>query len=356
MGDAPAAPAMRCPSIPAQDPVVPRQPFRTRPATPDGSGSGGRSGIAGLFGLGAFALFATHDAIIKSLGGTYSTFQIVFFSVLFTFPLTTFFLMGDRTSATLLPHHPWWIAARSIAAMLSALCAFYAFSTLPLAQVYAVLFATPILITLLAIPILGETVRLHRWFAIVAGLIGVFIALRPGALELGLGHVAALMTAVCGALSGIIVRKIGPEERAVVLILYPLVGNFLLAACVMPFAYKPVPLADLAASAAAAALSFTGMLLTILAYRRGSASVVAPMQYSQILWATLYGALFFGETLDLYTSIGAAIVIASGLYIVVRENAPGASSNTPVLSTRPRLETGSMVTASVDPENLGKDD
>ena len=327
---------------------MPRQLFRTSSSSSPAAGGGGRSGQAVAFGLAAFALFATHDAIIKTLGATYSTFQIVFFSVLFTFPLSTFFLMGDRTSATLLPRQPLWIAARSGAAVLSSVCAFYAFSTLPLAQVYAVLFATPILITLMSIPLLGETVRLHRWFAIVGGLVGVIIALRPGAMELGLGHLAALLTAFCGALSAIIVRKIGGQERAVVLILYPLAANFVLMGCLMPFAYRPVPLVDLAASAAAAALSFTAMLLTILAYRKGSASVVAPMQYSQIVWATLYGALFFGETLDLYTSIGAAIVIASGLYIVVRENSPGTSSNTPVLRTRPRLETGSVVTTSVN--------
>lgn len=306
------------------------------------------NGRAALFALVAFGLFASHDAIIKQLGGTYSPFQIVFFSVLFTFPLATFFLMGDRTSATLLPRNPLWVALRSASAVVTSVCAFFAFSNLPLAQVYAILFATPILITLLSIPLLGETVRLHRWLAIIGGMIGVMITLRPGSVDLELGHMAALAAACFGALSAIIVRKISGGERALVLILYPLAANFLLMGLVMPFWYQPVPLGDLALSALAATLSFGGMLFTILAYRIGSASVVAPMQYSQIVWATGYGALFFGEMLDLYTSVGAGIVILSGLYIVVRENSRGASSLSPVLHTRPRMDTGSVVNASTD--------
>lgn len=317
------------------------------------SGSNAR---AGLFALAAFGLFASHDAIIKSLGGSYSPFQIVFFSVIFTFPLTTFYLMGDRTSATLLPRNPLWIALRTVSAVITTVCAFFAFKLLPLAQVYAILFATPIIITILSIPILGETVRLHRWFAIIFGMAGVLITLRPGTVELELGHMAALAAACFGALSAIIVRKIGSGERALIFILYPLAANFILMGALLPRFYQPVPFGDLALSALAAVLSFSGMLFTIAAYRIGSASVVAPMQYSQIVWASAYGALFFGEMLDLYTSIGAAVVILSGVYIVVRERSPGTSSFTPVLRTRPRLEAGSVITASADPAHPATDD
>ncbi|GAB5374296.1 MAG: DMT family transporter [Acuticoccus sp.] len=315
-----------------------------------------QNGRAGLLALVAFGLFASHDAIIKNLGASYSPFQIVFFSVLFTFPLSTFYLMGDRTSATLLPRNPGWVLLRTVAAVFTAVSVFFAFSLLPLAQVYAILFATPLIITLLSIPLLGETVRLHRWLAIVVGLIGVVVTLRPGTTDLELGHAAALLAAFLGALSAIVMRKVGGGERALVLILYPLAANFVLMGCLLPMYYEPVPLEDLAKSAAAAALSFGGMLFTIAAYRIGSASVVAPMQYSQILWATVYGALFFGEALDSYTAVGAGIVIASGLYIVLRERSPGTSSFKPVLRTRPRMEAGTVVTASGAPENSEDDD
>lgn len=309
-----------------------------------GSTDGARNNIrAALLALAAFGLFATHDVIIKTLGATYSPFQIVFFGVLFSFPLATFYLMGDRTSDNLIPHHPGWLALRTLAAVLTGVSAFYAFSVLPMAQVYAIIFATPILITVLSIPLLGETVKMHRWLAILAGLAGVAITLRPTTLQIELGHLAALVAAFCGALASVIVRKIGPDERPVVLILYPMAANFLLMACLLPFTYQPVPLADLGASAAAACLGFAAMLLIIAAYRKGSPQIVAPMQYSQILWAALYGALFFGEMLDLYTTIGAAIIIMSGLYIVFRESYGGNSVQTPVLRTRPRLETGTVL-------------
>ena len=300
-----------------------------------------------LFALCAFGLFASHDAIIKTLGASYSPFQIVFFSVLFSFPLTTLMLMRDRTADTLRPHRPLWMAARTVAAVLTGVGAFYAFSTLPLAQVYAILFAAPLIITVLSIPILGEPVFLHRWIAIVVGLGGVLITLQPGNVELELGHAAALMAACCGAFASVVVRKIGSEERPVVMVLYPLTANFVLMGCLLPFVYKPMPIEHLGALLMAAAFAFSAMLLVISAYKVGSPSVVAPMQYSQIIWASLYGALFFDETLDRATAIGASVVIASGLYIVFREAMGGNSLLTPVLGTRPRFETGTVVASRV---------
>lgn len=295
------------------------------------------SGI--LSALGAFGLFATHDVAVKMLGDAYSTFQIVFFSVLLTFPLVVLMLLRDGEQGTLIPRHPWWSALRTGAAVVTGICAFYAFSVLPLAEVYTILFAAPLFITILSIPILGEVVRIHRWGAVIAGLIGVLIVLRPGGTELTLGHAAALMAAASGALSSVIVRLIGREERAAVLMLYPMMANVVLMGMLLPFIYRPMPLSDLGLWAAMAGLAFLASLALIQAYRRADAVLVAPMQYSQIIWAALYGWLFFGEGLDGGTAIGAAVIIASGLYIVFREGR-GGSRNAPVLATRSRAETG----------------
>ncbi|WP_179381364.1 DMT family transporter [Jannaschia marina] len=292
-----------------------------------------------LLALAAFALFSTHDIAVKMLGGGYAVFQIVFFSVLLTFPLVVFMLLRDSEVGTLIPRHPWWTALRTVAAVTTGFCAFYAFSVLPLAQVYAMIFASPLLITLLAIPVLGEKVGLHRGGACVAGLVGVLVVLRPGAVELGPGHVAALVAAFTGALASVIVRKIGREERAAVLMLYPMVANFAIMGTLLPFVYKPMPLPDLGLWAMMAALAFLAGLALIQAYRRADAVLVAPMQYSQIIWAALFGWLFFDETIQPMTALGAAIIIASGLYIVFREGR-GRSSNSPVLRTRTRPETG----------------
>lgn len=310
----------------------------------------GSSAAGALLALVAFGIFATHDVVVKYLGGFYLPFQVVFFSTLMGFPLVTLMLIGDSTDGNLRPRHPWWTALRTGAAVITGVSAFYAFATLPLAQVYAILFAAPLLITLLAIPILGETVRLRRGVAVAVGLIGVLIVLRPGAVEFELGHLAALTAAASSALASIIVRKIGSEERSAVLLLYPMLANFLSMGAVLPLVYKPMPFLHFASLGLIALLAFVAMLLVIAAYRRAEAVIVAPMQYSQILWATGYGYFLFGETPDLYTALGAAVIIASGIYIVFRESRLG-GSRTPVLRTRSRPETGTAPRVSqISPE------
>ncbi|MDB2408050.1 DMT family transporter [Jannaschia sp.] len=292
-----------------------------------------------LLALTAFALFSGHDVAVKMLGGGYAVFQIVFFSALLTFPLVTFMLLRDAQEGTLRPVHPWWTALRTVSAVITGFGAFYAFSVLPLAQVYAIIFASPLLITLLSIPILGEKVGLHRGGAVVVGLIGVLIVLRPGSVDLELGHAAALAAAFFGALSAVIMRRIGRDERTAVMMLYPLMGNFVVMGCLLPFVYRPMPLPDLGLWVTMASFGFLAGICLIQAYRRADAVLVAPMQYSQIIWAALYGWVFFGETIGLATALGAAVIIASGLYIVLREGR-GRSANSPVLRTRSRPETG----------------
>lgn len=288
------------------------------------------------FALLAFGVFATHDVVIKFLGANYSPFQIIFFSTLMSFPLVTFMLIRDPSQGNLRPVHPWWTALRTACAVINGMCAFYAFSVLPLAQTYAILFASPLLITLLSIPMLGERVGIHRGAAVIVGLIGVMVVLRPGSAPLSSGHFAAMASAVFGATASIIVRKVGREERSVVLLLYPMAANFILVGGLMIAVYKPMPLPDFGGAALISLMGFVAGLFLISAYKRGEAAIVAPMQYSQIIWATIYGYFIFGESVDTPTIIGAAIIIASGIYIVARESGKGAASQTPVLRTRSR--------------------
>lgn len=300
-----------------------------------------------ILALIAFGIFSTHDVLIKVLGGAYSPIQLVFFSVLLSFPLATIMLMRDNTAGTLIPKHPWWLALRTVAAVFTGISAFYAFTVLPLAQVYAIIFASPLLITILAIPVLGETVRLRRWLAVIVGLIGVLIVLRPGSAPLTLGHGAALVAALGGSVASIIVRKIGSEERPVVMLLYPMVVNLIVMAGLLPFVYKPMPIGHFGMLAIVALFAWTASRFIIAAYQRGEAAIIAPMQYSQIVWASAYGFFFFDEVIDTPTAIGAAVIIASGLYIVLRESRAGASQNTPVLRSRSRPETGTTPRASL---------
>lgn len=297
------------------------------------------AGPAGpLLALLAFALYATHDVLIRILGETYSVFQIMFYMGLMSFPLLVVWLIRDPEPGTLRAVHPWWMLARTACVVISAGGAFYAFTVLPLAQVYAVLFASPLLITLLAIPVLGERVGIHRGLAVAVGLLGVLVVLQPGGAALGLGHVAAMISALTAALNGVIVRKIGKIERSAVLLLYPMLANVVVMGAALPLVYVPMTLGDLAIAAVIAVLAVVAMALSIAAYRRAEAALVAPMQYSQILWAAFYGALLFGESPNRWTVLGAALIIGSGLYIVFRESHRSPHSQRPVLQTRLRNE------------------
>lgn len=314
------------------------------------------------FALVAMGIFATHDVVVKWLGETgYSAFQTIFFASLFSFPLVSLILLSDAKEGSLRPKHPYWMALRTIMTSVTGLSAFYAFSVLPLAQTYAILFATPLVITMIAIPLLGEKVGFRRLAAVIVGLCGVLVVLRPGSTDLSFGHLAALIAAFCGALSAVIVRKIGNEERSVVMILYPIMSNFILMGAAIPFVYEPLEVEHVGGLVVIALFGLIGSYFVIQAYRTGEAAVVAPMQYSQIIWATIYGYLLFDEGLDLWTIVGTLIIILSGVYIVIRESKKGTSNNTPVLNTRIRTETvtsprPSLLNRVLHPTALTNDD
>ncbi|MEP1931463.1 MAG: DMT family transporter [Roseibium sp.] len=306
------------------------------------------------FALLAFAIFSTHDAIIKSLGGSYSVFQIIFFSMLFAFVPMSIIMLADRAVDNFRPHHPWLVLLRSGLAIVAMSCAFYAFTTLPMAEVYALLFATPLLVTALSVPLLGETVRFQRWAAVIVGLIGVMIVLRPGVSDFTLGHAAALVAACASSMASILIRKIGGEERSAVLILYPMTASLIVMSLLMPSVYRPVSLPDLGLMASVGFLSVIAQLCVIFAYRAAPAAVVAPLQYSQMLWATFFGVFFFYETPDFYVALGSVVIISSGMFVVWRESRENVSMRRPVTRTaNVRFDTGPSPSPKMHRQDTG---
>ncbi len=301
-----------------------------------------QSPLRGLgFAFAAFGLFATHDAVIKLLGAQFAVFQIIFFAMLFAFVPMAVMMLADRQVDNFRPHHPWLILIRSATTVIAMSAAFYAFTVLPLAEVYALLFATPLLITAMSAWLLGEPVRGQRWAAVVVGLIGVLIVLRPGVTVITFGHVCGLIAAFCSALGSIIMRKIGGEERTAVMILYPMLSSILAMGLILPFVYVPMQIVDLGLSASVGVMSVFAQMMIIAAYRAAPAAVVAPTQYSQILWATAFGALFFNELPDMWVGVGASVIIASGVFIVWRESRPSVSIRNPILrNPNPRYDAG----------------
>ncbi len=301
----------------------------------------------GLSLLG-FATFSLHDALIKSIDAV-PVFQVVFFVVLFSFVPFALFLAFDGAERSLRPTLPVLVALRCLFSVIGLLCVFYAFARLPMAEVYSLLFAAPILITLLAIPILGERVRLIRWCAILLGMLGVLIVLRPGTTTFSIEHFAALGAASCTALTSVVTRKIGSREHSVTLILYPMLTNVVVTGIATVFVYVPIPGDVLLRLCGIGILSVAGQSLMIQAYRTSEAQFVAPMQYSQMLWALLYGALVFHETVDRTVLLGSAVIVCSGLLFIWRELV--ASVKQPVLSTRNVRMSGGPATTPLEADN-----
>lgn len=272
-----------------------------------------------LIALLGCALYSVHDALIKLLGAGLPAIQIAFFANLLALPVLLLLMIAQGKPVVLRPANPGWMAIRVVAVMAATLGAFIAFLELRLAETYSILFAAPLLITLLAVPFLGETLRWRRGIAVAVGLIGVLIVLQPRAGTLGIGHAAALVSAIGNAMVHITARRIGKSETLITMLLYPALGNAILMGAAMPFLFQPVSGAQFGLLMILALLAVVAMLCLVQAFKRAEAALVAPMQYSQLLWGTLFGYAFFNETPAGNTVMGAVIIIASGLYIVMRE-------------------------------------
>lgn len=264
-------------------------------------------------------LFATSDAVVKSLAGRYSIFQIVPMQVVFA-ALPILVVLWCRTGCRLpRPVHPRLVVLRGLLAGVGTLTGYHAFSQLPLADVYAIMFAVPILVTLLAIPVLGERVGPYRWTAVVVGFLGVLVMVRPGSAAFSTGHLAAFASVVTGASVALILRKVARDEDPAVMVLSVVLG--LLAASLPVAAFVAVmPTArDVAVLACSGFLMAAAQLLLLQAYRTATAASVAPMQYSAMLWAIGFGCLMFGDVVQPHVLAGTGVVALSSLFIMHRE-------------------------------------
>ena len=174
-----------------------------------------------LLGLAGFGLFSMADATIKFLGGSYNPVQIMAFAGLFTLPLIG--LLWLKAPVTLRPVHPWLMAIRTLALIGNGLLVTYAFTAMPLAEAYAIFFTLPLILTLMAWPVLGDRVDLTGGAAVLIGLIGVIVALNPGRVAFDLAHLAAVGGVVLAAVHYLIVRKVGGAESSVPMLLLSLI-------------------------------------------------------------------------------------------------------------------------------------
>ena len=286
-----------------------------------------RQALIGIASMsGAIALFSVMDVMIKELGSSYSTVQIYFFRSLIALIPAWFVLRSEGGLAALrtrrLPFHIF----RSCVSMSFLMCFFYALTLMPLADLYAITFAAPLFITALGVPMLGERVGPRRWAAIGVGFLGVLVILRPGGDVLSLGGLIGLGSSLLFSFSMIFTRQLSRTESNGAIVTYFALTSTVLSGLALPFAWTMPNALDWSLLIAIGLIGGVGQILITHAFRSAAAAIVSPFQYTSILWGLLFGYIFFDDLPDAIMLSGAAIVVASGLYILYRETREGRSA------------------------------
>ena len=271
-----------------------------------------------------FALFSCSDAIVKYLGGSLSTYEIAFFATLFSLIPALFTTpKGENWLLFWKAKNPLLLHLRSLTGMLGNVCIIYAFTEIELAETYSLAFLQPVFIVIISVIVLKEAVSWQRWVLLAASFAGVLLVVRPGFRELELGHLAAVGAAGFGAITAVVLRQIATQETRASLIgmstVYILLFNGVMMAASGSFSRWGWE--DLVALLAIGGLAGAANLLFIAAMRTSPASQIAPTQYSQILWALLFGAVFYQEFPVPIAYVGMAVVIVAGVLNVLRGDA-----------------------------------
>lgn len=266
------------------------------------------------------AMFPFMNAAVKWLGARYPVGEIVW--ARFTGHLLVML-------AVFLPHHgrrllatrrPAVQIARSLLMLASNGLFVMAISRVPLATASAIGFTSPLIVTALSVPLLHESVGIRRWSAVIVGFAGALLVIRPGS---GL-HDPAVLLLLLGsaayALYQIATRWVSFYDSAPTGIVFTALLGALVMSCVLPFVFVlPKNPLDIALFASLGVLGGAGHYLVIRAFQAGPAAVIAPLGYVELIGTATLGYLIFDQFPDLWTWIGAAVIIASGLYIAFRE-------------------------------------
>ncbi|SSW66951.1 DMT family transporter [Achromobacter agilis] len=275
------------------------------------------AGIACVVG-GIFFLTLS-DANAKWLGSAYNPLQILFLRALIALPfvMTLALWLGGRR--VLRTTHPGLHLTRGAINVVSACCFYLGLRALPLAEATAIAFAAPLFVTALSVLILKERVDGKRWLAVLAGFAGVLIVVRPGTAAFQAATLLPLTTALLYAVMMITARGISRGEGMLTTTFYIVLGQLVCSAVGLPWVWRTPAMDDLPYFGAVALFSTLGLALITQGFRIGPASVVAPFDYTGLIWATILGWLFWREAPDAYAYLGALFIAGSGVYIAVRE-------------------------------------
>ena len=267
----------------------------------------------------ALVLFCTMDAMVKALGGTYGSFQLMLFrSAIALIPVSVLIWQAGGLKIVK-ANRPWLQAARVAVGFGSLLGFFYVFPRMPLVDAYAISFSAPLFMVALSVPILREAVGWRRWTAVGVGFAGVLIMLDPWAIEFHTVSLVILGATFCYSLSTVLVRLLSRHDLDVVtLFWFALVGSLISLACAIP-EWKWPPLLDWVWLLTLGLLGGVAQILITRAWRLAPAAVLAPFDYASIVLAVAFGYLWFEEEPSSTVWYGLPLVMGSGLYILHRE-------------------------------------
>jgi drug/metabolite transporter (DMT)-like permease len=269
--------------------------------------------------LSALVLFCTMDAMVKALGDTYGSFQLMLFrSAIAMIPVAVLIWRAGGLKIVR-ANRPLLQAARVCVGFGSLLGFFYVFPRMPLVDAYAISFAAPLFMVALSVPLLGEQVGWRRWAAVAVGFVGVLIMLDPWGIQFHAISLIVLAATFCYALSTVLVRLLSRHDHDVVtLFWFSAAASVVSLIGAIPEWTWPTPM-DWVWLIVLGLLGGVAQILITRAWRLAPAAVLAPFDYTSIVLAVLFGYLWFMETPSWTVWYGLPLVIGSGLYVLHRE-------------------------------------
>ncbi|MCT4579718.1 DMT family transporter [Donghicola sp.] len=275
------------------------------------------AGIA-LMTIGVASLCVS-DAMAKTLTQYYAPIQIMFLRNLIALPFAILIAWRMGGAGALWSRTPMAHLLRGILWIGATVLFFTSIRYLGLAEATALIFVAPLFITAISAVFLKEQVGWRRWSAVLVGFAGVLVIVRPGTAAFELVMLLPVATAFVYALLMLSARFVDSAESVWTLLLYLTGAGVVLSAGIVPFFWQAVRAEDLWLFAGIALFGTAGMTLMTQAFRLAPAAVVAPLDYTALVWATGLGWLFWNEVPDSVTFVGAGIIILSGVFTILRE-------------------------------------
>lgn len=265
------------------------------------------------------ALLTLNNAFLKTLTGDYPPGQLIALRAAFVFIPIALIVWRSGGLGSLRINNYGGQAIRAGFLVTTQFLMVTSLALLPLADVTALSFAGPLVITALAGPMLGEQVGWRRWSAVVIGFIGILVMVRPDPDIFRIVALLPVLAACSGALRDLVTRRISTGESSIAILCFSTLAILLAGSASLIFDSAPLDYGDLPVLAMAGCLQGAAHFILIEAFRHGEASVIAPFKYTALPWAAMFGFMLFGDVPDIWIIAGAVPVVCSGLYILHRE-------------------------------------